>query len=285
MDLKDFHVQFGPSNHKMLIRTLERRLITVRDSNIRKELGYILKTLKDELCRGTLIFQIKTSGEESLEKAAESLSQDYKNIMRRDYKYKQVFPKVEKKPKVKKDKKEEDEDEEEEEEKMKVMCDNLFGFSIHNGLLSGWKLTSLMGSIYNNSTNMFCNFWHLNRFGIVPSNYITQGDDTHFKCRFLTQSMFHIGLVNAIGKEAHPKKQFFSTYMTEFLKKLYDLNGKKMDYNPCRMISSILFNKENRKSTSNNKNNMKDIVDVWNLFMIRIPDESRRQHIINKNYA
>jgi hypothetical protein len=97
--------------------------------------------------------------------------------------------------------------------------------------------------------------------------------------------MFHIGLANAIGKIAHPKKQFFSTYMTEFLKKLYDINDQKMHYSPCRMISSILFEKENRKSKANNKNNMKDIIDIWNLFLTRIPDKKRRTYIKNKNYA
>jgi hypothetical protein len=101
----------------------------------------------------------------------------------------------------------------------------------------------------------------------------------------MTQAMFHISLVNSVGKIAHPHKQFFSTGMTEFLKKTYDLFDNKMYYSPCRMISSILFEKENRKSKANNKNNMKDIVDVWNLFLIRIPDESRRKFIREKLYA
>jgi hypothetical protein len=286
MDLKDFHVQFGPTNHKTLMRCLERRLLTIRDSNIRREIKYLLSTLKDELCRGNLMFTKKTERSENLESAYDELDQKLKQHILSGFKYiKQDFNQIEE-PKA--DQGEEGEEREEIKKNKRPSsdkCQNTFVFRVKNGLLSGWKLTSLMGSIYNNSTNTFCNFWHLNRFGLVPTNYITQGDDTHFKCRFMSQSMFHIGLVNSIGKIAHPKKQFFSTYMTEFLKKLYDLNEQKMHYSPCRMISSILFEKENRKSKANNKNNMKDIIDVWNLFLIRIPNEKRREYIVKKNYA
>lgn len=295
MDLKDFHVQFGPKNHQSLIRCLERRLLSIRDSNIRREIQYILTCLKDELCRGILQFLTKTSGKESLEDAYEQLDEKHKQIINAHFikKVLQKEPREEESQEITElENSTLDETQttttssQEQTKKNKTeSVNNNFTFDVQNGLLSGWKLTSLMGSIYNNSTNTFCNFWHLNRYGIIPTNYITQGDDTHFKCRFMSQAMFHIGLVNSIGKIAHPKKQFFSTHMTEFLKKLYNLNEMKMDYSPCRMISSILFEKENRKSKANNKNNMKDMIDIWNLFLIRIPDVNRREYIVKKGYA
>lgn len=277
MDLKDFHVQFGPNNHKSLMNCLIRRLDSIRDTIVRRELRYVIESLRDELCRGKLFLFISTLEDESMKAAYEKLSEGQRKIMKINFLDKN-FTKVEK---MKIDKKEALED-----EKIKIKkVENMMAFDVKNGLMSGWKLTSLMGSIYNNSTNVFCNFWHLNRFGLVPTNYITQGDDTHFKCRFATQAMFHIGLVNSIGKIAHPKKQFFSTGMTEFLKKTYDLFQTKMYYSPVRMISSILYEKENRKSKANNKNNMKDVIDVWNLFMIRIPNQRRREFIRDSGYA
>ena len=263
MDLKDFHIQFGPTNHKSLMDCLLRRVYSIRDEQIRAEITYILRTLKDELSRGKLFLIKKTPVDESLETAYSQLNSQDRSKTTTKFDERERFLRG---------------------NKIKEMS-NMISFDVENGLISGWKLTSLMGSIYNNTLNNYCNFWHLNKFGLIPTNYITQGDDTHFKCRFLGQALFHIGLVNGIGKIAHPNKQFFSLGMTEFLKKTYDLFDQQIYYSPCRMISSILYEKENRKSKANNKNNMKDIIDIWNLFLVRIPDQARRNHIKNQLYA
>ena len=111
-----------------------------------------------------MFFFPKTTAEESYKDAVEKLSLDEKEICR--YEIKQLKEREINGKKVKE-------------------VQNNFCFKVQNGLLSGWKLTSLMGSIYNCSTNYYSNFWHLRNFGIIPTNYIVQGDDTHFKCRFL----------------------------------------------------------------------------------------------------
>ena len=172
MDLKDFHVQFGPTNHKTLMRCLKRRLVTVRDSNIRRELLFIIKTLEDELCRGILVFNTRTDKKESLEGAFDDLNPKHAKHVKANFNYttKEFNPLEDQeagKSSNKNDQKSEPDTIKSEE------CTNTFVFEVKNGLLSGWKLTSLMGSIYNNSTNMFCNFWHLNKYGLVPTNYIT----------------------------------------------------------------------------------------------------------------
>jgi hypothetical protein len=159
---------------------------------------------------------------------------------------------------------------------------NVFiAFEIMNGLLSGWKMTSMMGSIYNYSTNNMINFWSLLLFGLVPTDYATQGDDTHFKTRFLMSSLFHTAFVNTIGKVAHPQKQFFSTRYTEFLKKTYDMWTKEIRYQPCRIVSSLLFDNEEKENKANNKNSLKDFIDMWNMFLVRIPGQLRTNHIAN----
>lgn len=270
MDMKDFHVQFGPSNHRAFADCLLRKIATVRDSNTRSELQYILTTLRDELCRGELLYLDKTDPSESLEKAYEQIKKDNTGTtLHGSFQQKKLT-----RYNVKKEK-----------QTPLLYTQNNMKIDVNNGILSGWKLTSIIGSIYNNTTNMLTNFWHLNRFGLVPTNYATMGDDTHFKCRFGTQALFHVGFVNAIGKEAHPQKQFFSTYKSEFLKKIYNINEKTISSAPCSMISSILFERENKKSKANNKDCIKDIIDMWNLMLVRIPDEDRVNHIVDGQYA
>lgn len=255
MDFKDFHIQFGREHHSSLINCLTRRLKFIRDSSIRQEYEYVLDSLRDELSRGIMCFNDITEEHESYDQYYYGLSEDEK----KRFHYESVA------------------------DKRRKRINSKFEFNADNGIISGWKLTSIMGSIYNCTTSYYLNYWHLRYSRLVPTNYIVQGDDTHFKCRFLTQGMYHIGLVNAIGKIAHPDKQFFSTTMTEFLKKSYMQAQDMMFYSPCRIIPSLLF--EKHETNSNNTNGLKDIIDIWNLFLVRIPNESRIRYIKEMNYA
>jgi hypothetical protein len=159
-----------------------------------------------------------------------------------------------------------------------------FNFKVSNGILSGWKLTSLMGSTYNLTLSSFVTALSFGVFKLFPSDLVIQGDDTHFKTRFLSHALFHFSAVNAIGKDAHPKKQFISSRYTEFLKTVYDIRSHTNNYSPGRMISSLCYEKSNRPIRTERNGWFKDIVDTWNLFLVRIPDESRRNYIVNKGY-
>jgi hypothetical protein len=276
MDLKDFQIQFGPVHHRTIMRCFYRRAASITDPEIRKEIEYLCSTLHEELCKGVIFFR-------------NSSVENWKEVKDKIDKSKLVN--------IKSWIVDEPTNEVEGEAGMDDVLDiginepqlpatqisnkyRLFAaFEVKNGLLSGWKVTSAFGSIYNYSTNNLINFWSLFYLGLVPTDYATQGDDTHFKTRFLMGSMFHTAFVNSIGKVAHPKKQFFSTRYTEFLKKTYDIWKKDVRYQPCRIISSLLYDNENRETKSNNRNNLKDLVDLWNQFLVRIPDESRRDYI------
>ena len=76
MDMKDFHVQFGPTNHRAFVDCLLRKTSTVRDSNTRGELQYVLNCLRDELCRGKLVWVEKTEPTESLENAFNKIKEE-----------------------------------------------------------------------------------------------------------------------------------------------------------------------------------------------------------------
>jgi hypothetical protein len=278
MDLKDFQNQFGPTHHRTFMRCLWRRVSSVTYDPIKKELQYLISSLHEELCKGLIYFRKKTA--EDFHPAKDKLKPEKQKYIRS---FVSELPKE-------KDPDDFDNDEGEmpevdledmiEEEKTKKKDYNVFiAFEIKNGLLSGWKMTSMMGSIYNYSTNNMINFWSLLFFGLVPTDYATQGDDTHFKTRFLMSSLFHTAFVNTIGKQAHPQKQFFSTRYTEFLKKTYDMWTKDIRYQPCRIIGSLLFENEERENKANNKNSLKDFVDMWNMFLVRIPGGCRTHQI------
>jgi hypothetical protein len=276
MDLKDFQIQFGPTHHHTFFRCLWRQLETIKDDEIRKELTYLTSSIKDDMSKGCMMLRLRSS--EDFNPTKNALPEN-----KRQFITKWECKEINKDEQISEEQMDDIDDggseqNPDDEKQYRVTA----AFEVKNGIISGWKMTSMLNSIYNYSTNHMIDFWSLYLFGTVPTDYATMGDDTHFKTRFLLSSLFHIAFTNAIGKVAHPKKQFTSTRFTEFLKKTYDTWQKNINYQPCRIISSMLYEKENRASKSNNINQMKDIIDLWNIFLVRLPDERRRANVLSK---
>jgi hypothetical protein len=276
MDLKDFQIQFGPTHHHTFFRCLWRQLENIKDDEIRKELTYLTSSIKDDMSKGCMMLRLRSN--EDFNATKQALPENKKQFIT-TWECKEINKM---KDEEHEDAFESDDPDSEPKEKEEKEFRVTAAFEVKNGIISGWKMTSMLNSIYNYSTNHMIDFWSLHLFGTVPTDYATMGDDTHFKTRFLLSSLFHISFTNAIGKVAHPKKQFASTRFTEFLKKTYDTWQKNINYQPCRIISSMLYEKENRGSKSNNINQMKDIIDLWNIFLVRLPDKKRRDTIVSK---
>ena len=267
LDLRDFHVQFGPRHHRIFIRALERRLDTVQDELVKEELRFVLECFLREACIGELEYSVSLLGRDNHfdEAVANQLVREH--IEKKNISYQKAF------------------------NENTGMMKSSFNFKIRNGILSGWKLTSFLGSTYNASMNRLLCHLAYPVFGAFPSDFVFQGDDTHFKTRFLAHSLFHFATINAVGKDAHPKKQFISSRYTEFLKTVYDIKNhvgqilpQTNNYSPCRMLASLQYEKGNTSTKSLRRGLFKDVVDTWNLFLVRIPDEKRRNFIINKRY-
>jgi len=79
-------------------------------------------------------------------------------------------------------------------------------FDVNNGLMSGWKMTSLFGSLFNLSLNKMCEKWSMMNSGDAVFNVNVMGDDSHIKRRYLIDSLNHVNFINAIDKVAHPSK-------------------------------------------------------------------------------
>lgn len=265
LDLRDFHVQFGPKQHQRFIDCLLRRTKTIRDPNIKKEMEYMLIELRKELTFGTAEFTCILPGQDNNFDSVFLRQQRDNPFIREAIGLKNIEYNSENLTDLNQTK-------------------STFHFKVSNGILSGWKLTSLMGSTYNLTLSSFISSLSFRIFKLYPSDLVIQGDDTHFKTRFLSQALFHFSAVNAIGKDAHPKKQFISSRYSEFLKTVFDMKKHANNYSPARMITSLCYEKSNRPVRTERNGWFKDIVDTWNLFLMRIPDESRRNYIVNKGY-
>lgn len=261
VDLKDFHVQFGKRHHNMFLRCLRRRTNTIQDRVCREEIEYVIDELENDMIKGTAEFNVSLDGKDNdFSRAIQRKGiWDYINSKQIEYTWQY--------------------------NELRGKTNSMFKFAISNGILSGWKLTSLLGSSYNMMLNTLLSSIGLPIFQNFPSDLIVQGDDTHFKTRYLMHSLYHFSMVNSIGKVAHTKKQFISSRYTEFLKAIYDMKERRNHYIPARMITSLCYEKENTPVSKDRKAWPKDIVDNWNLFLIRIPDEARRNYIINRGYA
>lgn len=192
VDLKDFHIHFGVTQLQSFCEILEKvNSQNVKCKFIKKDLEFILKNLKNDFSKG-VVHLIKKFNEPNL---FSNLHTDYKSM--------KVSFSVDKKVRQGKD------------------DDYSYSFSlkVRNGLMSGWKLTSFLGSIFNLTLNRLCQRYSLLYSGNLNSDLNVLGDDTHLKCRYLSHCLDQIDLINLIGKHAHPDKQMISSIYTEFLKK------------------------------------------------------------------
>lgn len=256
MDMKDFHQHFGKTHYKAFCSILTQKMRkSIMCDFIREDFEHILKTLAPELSTGNLSFFL-TSEEENL---------FYVHAQNK------TGCRVKHKPKK-----------EREGEPKEYMYD--VSFEVQNGLMSGWKLTSLFGSLFNLTLNHMSEFYNTSFSHDVLFDVNVLGDDTHFKRRFLTSSLNHISFVNMINKIAHPDKQIISTVSSEFLKKKINTITQKIHYSNVRTLTTLLFQKDNVKRLLNDKNFIKDNIDLWNLFLVRIENKEIVRTVLKNKY-
>jgi hypothetical protein len=112
--------------------------------------------------------------------------------------------------------------------------------AVVNGLLSGYRFTSLLGTGFNYSE------YHIavelcKKYGISISFYPpwVQGDDGKMYTINKVESAALILAYNILGFTVNPKKFYISTHRTEFLRKEYSKDGAIG--NLARLINSLLW--------------------------------------------
>lgn len=257
IDLKDFHHHFGKSHYNSFGRVLLQKLEkNVKSVEVRRDLFKILRVIGDDLSKGSLLF--------SFDSEEENLFTGYQ------FKYNEKW-RITKQKKIKI---------EDETQKFKYSL----MFEVNNGLMSGWKMTSLFGSLFNLTLNDLSQFFTIIESSDLLFDLNVMGDDTHLKRRQLASSINHISFVNMCGKIAHPDKQIISPISSEFLKKKINTVTKNVSFSNNRTWSSLLFSSNSKKDILSTPNFIKDTVDLWNLFLSRIDSQLIRDNLIKRDY-
>lgn len=280
IDMKDFHFHFGPTHFRAFADVLsERARKVIGTAGIQEDMLHILKYLRSELSRGLVEFQHTTSEANIfVQSKIDRLNRNRASVAK-EMRFKtltKTIGMITFAPSVFED--------------VTGMANCLEGLTpeeikdtefryrikmrVSNGLMSGWKMTSLFGSLFNLVLNKICEQMSLCHSFDLLRDLNVLGDDTHFKQRFLVSSVNHVSFVNLINKQAHPDKQEISTVCTEFLKKKVNTITRQTKYSQNRILNSLLYYKD-YESPDIEKNLVKDTVDIINLFLVRaneVPD-------------
>lgn len=116
------------------------------------------------------------------------------------------------------------------------------------GILSGWKMTALLGTIISNVYFRMADSIVENTTGLTSCMFSTQGDDT----TNVLQSYYHAYLIYATYKILKIKlsdgKFYMSRLRTEFLRKEY--KNRKVSGYPARLVTKILYRSTEQPKTN-----------------------------------
>lgn len=114
--------------------------------------------------------------------------------------------------------------------------------AIHSGLLSGWFLTSLLGTMINYASCYVVRQIHFEVTGSeLYTNEIYQGDDSVVSFSNLLNACLFMKSVKATNIQANLRKNYFSKSHSEFLRYLFE--DDSILGVPCRAINAIVWRK------------------------------------------
>jgi len=302
LDMKDFHIHFGESHYKAVSYVFREVIKSViKCPKIRNDMDHVLKSFKYELANGDLEYSLLTT-EEGLFKDLK-YDPDQVEITKKSFNRKNNAKNVPNPD----DKNDEQKESNIDGELDKNLLDNIdhddyisdnkkaqvnqkfykytIKFKVNNGLISGWKLTSLFGSLFNLTLNKMCEFWSMANNPSVLFNLNVLGDDTHIKRRYLSDSVNHVCFINMINKIAHPDKQMISTVMIEFLKKKVNTVNKTVENSNVNILGTLTTKKEKFKRSEINESYIISNIDVINTFLSRLSHSYVREQFFKNEVA
>jgi hypothetical protein len=138
---------------------------------------------------------------------------------------------------------------------------------IKNGLLSGWRWTSMMGSVVN-ATFMSMSSELISRPLMVEYMRI-QGDDVHELEREFIDCIRRIKALNSMNITVHPSKTYASTLRNEYLRKTIVGNPQNavVQGYPARFVNSVIRMKP---TTKKEYVSIRERLTTWLGFFARI---------------
>lgn len=147
-------------------------------------------------------------------------------------------------------------------------------FEYKNGLLSGWRITSLIGSM---ASAILCEY--INSTLGVSMDYITQGDDIIMTSLQKRDPEVYTNICDEFGVDTHPDKCLFGE-VGEFLKYTYTKDG--IYGLPARGLRSLCY--INPWLDANRERNLNEIALGWQTLLSRMymvcPSERLVQNIV-----
>jgi hypothetical protein len=147
---------------------------------------------------------------------------------------------------------------------------NAFGEKIEwkKGLLSGWRFTSLMGTVLN-----FCETrWALDVTEAVYPGLRWRakfmGDDVQLCVNIVEAGLMVMDLLNAAGDEINATKQFISESRDEFLRRV--LTRKDNRGYPARAVNVILWRNPIKKEPVRGLERLEEVIEGWSVLFGRI---------------
>lgn len=157
--------------------------------------------------------------------------------------------------------------------------------SWEGGLLSGWRWTSMFGSIIN-----LCQWYVFEKTYNTHSNYIAtyknlmvMGDDLTLHTNSYKMCIAYYNFMKLMGFNVNDKKIFVDRGRSEFLRKVINDDGTVLGY-PARAMASILWRKPlSSKEMILAKNDLKGVLyNIRDKWMIIV---SRLEKVVRKNNA
>ena len=309
LDMKDFHIHFGQSHYEAVSEIFREAIQTIiKCPKIRVDMDHVLKSFKFELASGDLQYTLVTTEKDLFKDVKYDENQcriEVKTFARKTGKNSKQANNGEKadtNPMNDIDGTDQDaflgdayeqdaqlNDDmtgfESENAKKDMFYRYTISFKVNNGLISGWKLTSLFGSLFNLTLNKMCELWTMANNPSIVFNLNVLGDDTHLKRRYLSDSLNHISFINMINKIAHPDKQMVSTVMIEFLKKKVNTVNQTVENSNVNILGTLTTKKEKFKRSEINESYIISNIDIINTFLSRLSHQYVREQFQKNGIA
>lgn len=147
---------------------------------------------------------------------------------------------------------------------------------IHNGILSGWRLTAFFDTLSNIAKIHAFRWVTVHRTGTLLSDlfdpiddFTSQGDDIRSRSPTYLHAEIFTALYAEAGFKVHPGKFFVSPISDEFLRKVAQ-NGKELVGYPARGVAALLFRNPISKDPPAGADRIKEMANDWLQVMRRV---------------
>jgi len=142
------------------------------------------------------------------------------------------------------------------------------------GVLSGWKWTAMLDSIYNYAEIYCARKIVKSQIGYDPVLFLQcMGDDDALTTRNYAEAILIVEAMTSMDFEVNPKKFFMSTDRDEYLRQVY--TDKNVSGYPIRALNSVLYRKPTSADKPAGSDRLSEQLNSWLLLTSRGMDKEK----------